>query len=108
MTYSLGHIGLSAEATIEADSVILSHDLNTLSTSDIGVCRVGEQGRNEGSHVHFGDVAGIVGAVQDMVLQKIGDIAGVVADHAGNRFILEKLLEGIVAGRQDGDIAQTV
>jgi hypothetical protein len=43
-----------------------------------------------------------------MVLQKIGDIAGVVADHAGNRFILEKLLEGIVAGRQDGDIAQTV
>lgn len=108
MTYSLGHIRLSTEATVEADSVVLSHGLDTLSTSDIGVCRVGQQGRNEGSHVHIGDVAGIVGAVQDMVLQKVGDKAGVTADHAGNRFILEKLLEGIIAGCQDGDIAQTV
>ena len=108
MTYSLGHIGLSTETTVEADSVIISHALNTLSTSDIGVCRVGQHSRNEGSHVQLSDVAGIVGAVQDMILQKTGDKAGVVADHAGNRVILEELLDSIVAWSQDGDIAQTV
>jgi len=104
---SLGDIGLSAEATVEADSIVLGHDLDTLSTSDIGICRVGQVCRDKGSSVHVGDVAGIVGAVQDMVRQKVGDIAGVVVDHARNGGILEEFLEGIVAWGQDGDISKT-
>jgi hypothetical protein len=107
VTYSLGDIGLSTETTVEADSIVHGHGLDALSTSDVGVCRVGQVCRNEGSHVHVGDVAGIVGAVQDVVRQKVGDIAGVVVDHASNGGVLEELLEGIVTRGQDGDISKT-
>jgi hypothetical protein len=64
-------------------------------------------GRDEGRRIHVGDVTGIVGAIQDMVRQQVGDIAGVVFDHASNGGILEELLEGIVAWGQDGDISKT-
>jgi hypothetical protein len=107
MTYSLGDIGLSAESTVEADGIVHGHDLNTLSTSDVGVCRVAEQGRDERRPIHASDVAGIVGTVQNVVLEEGGNGAGIILDHAGNRSILEEFLEGIVAWGQDGDVPQT-
>lgn len=106
-TYSLGDIGLRAESTVEADGTVHGHGLNTLSTSDIGVCRVVEHGRDERRSIHTSDVAGIVGTVQNVVLEERSNGAGIILDHAGNRSILEEFLEGIVAWSQDGNVPQT-
>ncbi|KAI6776407.1 hypothetical protein HG530_000352 [Fusarium avenaceum] len=91
----------------KADGTVHGHGLNTLSTSDIGVCRVGEHGRDERRSIHASDVAGIVGSVQNVVLEEPSNGAGIILDHAGNRSILEEFLEGIVAWGQDGNVPQT-
>lgn len=107
-TYSLGDIGLRAETTVEADGIVHGPGLNTLSTSDVGISRVAEHGGDERRHIHPGDVAGIVGAVQNVVLKQGSNGAGIILNHAGNRSILEEFLDGIVAWGQDGDVPQTV
>jgi hypothetical protein len=105
MTYSLGDIGLLTETTVEADSIAHGQSLDTLSTSDIGICRIVEERRDKSGCV--ADVAGIVGTVQNVVLKDSSDGAGIVLDHAGNSSVIEEVLDGIVAWGQDGDIPKT-
>lgn len=105
MTYSLGDIGLLTETTVEADSIAHGHSLDTLSTGDIGICRVVEERGDKSGCV--ANVAGIVGTVQNVVLKDSSDGAGIILDHAGDSGVIEEVLDGIVAWGQDGDIPET-
>lgn len=87
MTYSLGDIGLLTETTVEADSIAHGHSLDTLSTGDIGICRVVEERGDKSGCV--ADVAGIVGTVQNVVLKDSSDGAGIILDHAGDSGVIE-------------------
>jgi hypothetical protein len=105
LTDSLSDIGLLAETTVDADSIVVGSDLDTLSTSDIGICRIVEQRRDKGGCV--GEVAGIVGTVQNVVLKNSSDSTGVALNKTGDSSIIEEFLDGIVAWSQDGDIPNT-
>lgn len=103
-TYSLGHVGLSTESTVEANSIIHSNSLNDLSTSNIGVGLVGEKRLDKGRCV--GNVASVVGAIEDMVLKNSTNKAGIRGDLLRNSSIVEKFLEGIVARSENGNVAK--
>jgi hypothetical protein len=105
LTYSLGDIGLLAETTVDADGIVVGNDLNTLSTSDISICRIVEQRRDKSGCAS--EVAGIVGTVQNVVLKNRSDSTGVTLNKTGNSSIIEEFLDGIVAWSQDGDIPKT-
>jgi hypothetical protein len=105
MTYSLGDIGLLTETTVEANSIAHGQSLDTLSTGDIGICRVVEECRDKGGCV--ADVAGIVGTVQNVILKDSSDGAWIVVDHASNSSVIAEVLDSIVAWGQDGDIPKT-
>lgn len=103
-TYSLGHIGLSTESTVEANSVINSNSLDDLSGGNVGIGLVGEERLDKGRCV--GDVAGIVGAIEDVVLKDSTNEARIRRDLLRNSGIVEKRLKGIVARSEDGDVAK--
>lgn len=103
-TYSLGHIGLSTESTVEADSVISSNSFDDLSAGNIGVSLVGEERLDKGRCV--GNVAGIVRAIEDVVLEDSTNEARIRRNLLRNSGIIEKHLKGIVPGSEDGNVPQ--
>ena len=106
MTYGLSYVGLVFKSTIEADSAIFSNTLDALSCSDIGVGLISEVSRDEDSRV--AKAAGIVCAIEDMVLQNTSDHARILCDLLRNSGVIEKSLDGIVTWSEESDIPESV
>lgn len=90
-----------SQGRVECDVAPNSLGLNALTASDVGVSLVGEQGGDELRL--FGELGGVVGAVQDVVLKNRGDEAGISRSTLSTR-ACEECLEGGIARCQDGDV----
>src|SRR5688572_12758945 len=95
LTYGLSHVGLLLEGAVEADGIAIGRCTDNLAASNIGVGRVSEEGGDESCCV--GNIAGIVGSVEDMVCQQSGNDAWVRSDHGSDLGVVEEALQRIIA-----------
>lgn len=90
-----------SQGRVESNVTTNSLGLNALTAGDVDISLVREQGGDELRL--FGELGGVVGAVQDVVLKNRGDEAGVGRRTLGTG-ACEECLEGGIARCQDGDV----
>lgn len=90
------------QTALELNGLASSLALDLLSTHDLGVGGVGEQGGQELGLLGEGIAA--VGAVDDVVAEDGRDQARVLLDGSGVGRVRSERCDGLVVGRQDGDV----